>query len=237
MSKLELDLRRRSTATEWMDTEEVTPSDFAACLADLATVNTVTLARLPTVAFMRRIARRHPGRTIRVLDVGCGEGDMLRRLQRWSVRAGVSLELTGLDLNPLGNEAARAATPPAMNIEYRTADVFGAGLGDYDVILSSLFTHHLTDTQVAAFLHVMETHARLGWLINDLHRHPLAYHGFRALSAAAGWHRFVRHDGPVSVARSFVRADWERLLHRALLSRVATIRWHVPFRLCISRFK
>ena len=228
---------QRSGSSEWMDTKEVTPEDFAACLADLAMVNTVTLARLPTVAFMRRIVRRHPGRSIRVLDVGCGEGDMLRRLHRWAVRAGVALELTGLDMNEQGNAAARTATPSAMGIEYRTADIFAPGLGTYDVIISSLFTHHLTDEDIRRFLQVMETHAALGWFVNDLHRHPLAYHGFRALSAAAGWHRFVRHDGPISVARSFVRADWWRLLHWALLDRVATVRWHAPFRFCISRFK
>ncbi len=230
-------LRARSAQPEWMDTQVVAPEDFAACLADLASVNTVTAARLPTLGFMRRVARRHPGRTLRVLDVGCGEGDMLRRLHRWSLRAGHRLELEGIDLNPLGIEAARAATPADVPIRYRVADVFDEGLGQYDVILSSLFTHHLSDTEVAAFLHVMEAHAGLGWFVNDLHRHPLAYNGFRALSALAGWHRFVRHDGPISVARSFRTVDWRRHLHRALLGRVTELRWHAPFRLCVSRFK
>lgn len=231
------DTKVRSLQTEWMDTEVVSPADLAACLTDLAAVNTVTLARLPTLGFMRRVARRHPGRLIRVLDVGCGDGDMLRRLHRWSVRAGHRLELTGLDLNPIGIQAAQAATPPGMPIHYYAANIFDPGLGKFDVILSSLFTHHLTDAQIATFLRVMESHAGLGWFINDLHRHPVAYQGFRALSYAAGWHRFVQHDGPISVARSFRRAEWQRILHRALLSHVTEIRWHVPFRLCISRLK
>ena len=229
-------LRHCSTQSEWMDTETVTPEDFAACLADLAIVNTVTLARQPTLGFMRRIARRNPGKTLRVLDVGCGEGDMLRRLHRWGARAGHRLELVGLDMNAQGNQAARAATPSSMNVEYRTANIFDPDLGRFDVILSSLFTHHLTDDQVVDFLGVMEDHARLGWFVNDLHRNPVAYHGFRALSAAAGWHRFVRHDGPISVARSFRRDDWEALLVRAGLSGTAQIRWHLPFRFCIQRF-
>ncbi len=230
-------LAGRSTQSEWMDTEAVTPEDFAGCLADLATVNTVTLARLPTLGFMARIARRAPGQVIRVLDVGCGEGDMLRRLHRWSVRAGIVLDMTGLDMNEQGNAAARAATPATMPIQYRTADIFAPGLGDYDVIISSLFTHHLSDNQVVDFLQVMEAHTRLGWFVNDLHRNAIAYHGFRALSAAAGWHRFVRHDGPISVARSFRRAEWDQLLARAGLAGNAQIRWHVPFRYCVQRFK
>jgi 2-polyprenyl-3-methyl-5-hydroxy-6-metoxy-1,4-benzoquinol methylase len=230
-------MRQRSTETEWMDTEAVTPDDFAACLADLNTVNTVTLARLPTLGFIRRIARLAPGRLIRVLDVGCGEGDMLRRLHRWSVRTGHRLELVGLDMNSLGNQAAIAATPATAPIEYRTADVFAPGLGQFDVIISSLFTHHLPDDRVVDFLQVMEQHTSLGWFVNDLHRHPVAYHGFRTLSRLAGWHRFVQHDGPISVARSFRRDDWTTFLSRAGLADRAHIRWHAPFRYCVQRLK
>ena len=228
-------MRGRSAETEWMDTEIVTPADFAACLADLAAVNTMTLARLPTLGFMRRVARRHPGRTLRVLDVGCGEGDMLRRIHRWAGRAGCTVALTGVDLNPLGIAAARAATPPDVPIEYRCADAFDAALGSFDVIVSSLFTHHLTDAQIVAFLKLMEARAALGWFVNDLHRHPVAYHGFRALSALARWHRFVRHDGPISVARAFVRHDWRRLLYEAGLQ--GQVRWQAPFRFCVTRLK
>lgn len=228
-------MRVRSGETEWLDTEAFSPEEVAACLHDLAAVNTATLARAPTLAFMRRLVRRHPGRALRVLDVGCGEGDMLRRLHRWAARAGVAVELTGLDLSSDGNRAARAATPAGVPIDYITADIFGGGLDTYDVILSSLFTHHLSDEQVVAFVRVMERHAGLGWFVNDLHRHLMAYYGFQALGALAGWHPIVRHDGAISVARSFVRADWSRLLAAAGVE--AEIAWHVPFRYGVSRFK
>ena len=124
-----------------------------------------------------------------------------------------------------------------MGIEYRTADIFAAGLGNYDVILSSLFNHHITDNQAVDFLRVMEAHTGLGWFVNDLHRSAIAYHGFRALSAAAGWHRFVQHDGAISVTRSFRHADWTALLAQAGRADQAQIRWHVPFRYCVQRFK
>ena len=221
-----------------MDTEPVSAAEFAAVLADLAVVNTVTLARPPTVAFMRRVARRAPrGSWLRVLDVGYGEGDMLRRLSRWGARVGVSLDLAGVDLNPWSATAARAATPPGMAIDYRTGDLFDEPAGGQDVVISSLFTHHLTDAQVVGFLGWMERSAARGWFINDLQRHPLAYHGFRALSAAAGWHPMVRHDGAISVERSFQRRDWKALLRRAGLDGVAEVRWHLPFRLCVSRIR
>jgi len=228
---------QRSGQLEWMDTEDVSTADFAACLADLAAVNTMTLARQPTIAFMRRVARHMPGQALSVLDVGFGEGDMLRRVARWGARRGQRLELAGIDLDPSSTAAAIAATPPPMGIRYQTGDVFDLQQGEVDVVISSLFTHHLTDDQVVAFLKWMEARTRRGWFINDLHRHPLAYYGFRALSAAARWHPMVQHDGPISVTRAFRRRDWITLLRRAGLDGVAAVGWHMPFRFCVTRLK
>ena len=223
----------RSTAAEWMDAPDADPVDLGRCLDDLADVNGVTLARPPTVNFVRRAAR---GRTaLSVLDVGYGQGDMLRRLARWGRRRGVALQLEGVDLSPASAVAARAATPDWMDITYRTGDVFDEPPASVDVVISSLFTHHLAEADVVRFLRWMERTARVGWFVNDLHRHPIAYYGFSALSQVAGWHPMVRHDGPVSVARSFRRADWQRLLETAGVR--AQVRWHVPFRYCVSRLK
>ncbi len=235
--------RSRSPQLEWMDTEAISAEDFARCLADLAVVNSVTLARPPTIAFMRRVARgMAAGARLSVLDVGFGEGDMLRRIHRWGTRRGLQMDLSGVDLNPWSTSAAQAATPAAMDIRYTTGDLFELPPGEtpdqlIDVVISSLFTHHLTDAQVVEFLVWMEARARRGWFVNDLHRHPIAFHGFRLLSGAAGWHRFVQHDGPISVARSFRRRDWDALLRQAGLAGKAAVRWHMPFRLCISRIR
>lgn len=226
----------RSRQREWMDAPDVDPGELAACLRDLSTVNSVTLARPPTLAFLRRIARRAPD-GFSVLDVGSGEGDMLRRIARWGARRGLALALEGMDLNPASEAAARAATPAGSAIRYRTGDVFDEAAGSVDVVISSLVTHHLSDAEVVSFLQWMERTARLGWFVNDLHRHPLAYYGFQALSGAAGWHPMVRHDGAISVLRSFRRRDWQRLLTEAGLAGVARIAWHVPFRYCVSRVK
>lgn len=228
-----MDFGARSRASEWMDAPGIDQADLARCLDDLAAVNSVTLARPPTVSFMRRAARGRDA--LSVLDVGYGQGDMLRRLARWGRRRGIRLRLAGVDLSPASKVAAEAATPEWMGIEYRTGDVFDEPPGSVDVIVSSLFTHHLHDAEVVRFLRWMEETARVGWFVNDLHRHPVAYYGFKALAEVAGWHPMVRHDGPVSVARSFRRRDWARLLDEAGLA--ARVRWHVPFRFCVGRLK
>jgi len=230
----------RSTEPELMDGEHVTAAEFAACLANLARVNTVTLARPPTLRWLERAtAGLRPGDSFTLLDVGFGEGDMLRAVHHWATRRGLVPMLSGMDLNPRGAPAAAAATDAAMQIDYRTGDVFAAALvPPPDFIISSLVTHHMRDDEVVRFLRWMEATASRGWFVNDLHRHWLAFHGFRLLAWAARWHRFVRHDGPVSVARSFRRSDWVRLLAAAGIDRSrVTLRWLVPFRLCVGRIK
>jgi hypothetical protein len=96
----------------------------------------------------------------------------------------------------------------------------------------------MSNDQIVQFIRWMEATSRRGWFINDLHRHPVAFYGFQALSTVAGWHPFVRHDGPVSVARAFQRPDWERLLGEAGVPRdQITLDWRLPFRLCVGRIK
>jgi SAM-dependent methyltransferase len=229
------DLRHRSREPELMDGDAVSQAEFAACLHDLAIVNTVTLARPPTLAFITRALRARPDARLTVLDVGFGAGDMLQAL---AARAGPRLRLIGIDLNPRSEAIARTRTAPRWPIEYRTGDLFAWPEGDpIDIVISSLVTHHMDDAEIVRFLTWMEARARLGWFVNDLHRHWLPYHGFRLLAGAMRWHHFVRHDGLLSIARAFRRDEWEALLQAAGVGSVARVHWRFPFRYCIERAK
>ncbi len=231
------DFSTRSFEPEWMDDPAVDATTLTACLSDLATVNTWTLARRPTLDWLARATAHLPkSAAFSLLDVGFGDGDMLRAIHRWAVKRGLRPHLSGLDLNPWSEVAARAATPPEMAIDYRIGDVFEAEAGNPDFIISSIVTHHMRDAEVVAFLRLIEARSKGGWFVNDLHRHWIAYYGFTALSTLMRWHPFVRHDGPLSVARSFVRADWERLIAESGVTG-AEIRWRFPFRFCVGRIK
>lgn len=234
-----ISLRSRSAEAEWMDGEDVSAAEFAACMKDLATVNSVTLARPPTLAFVDRAVRTVPeGAVLTIVDVGFGAGDMLRAVARRLAARGWKARLIGYDINPRSEAAARALTPTAFDIEYRTGDALAMpGEEPVDLVISSLVTHHMTDAEVVRFLAWMESRARLGWFVNDLHRHWFSYYGFRLLSAVTRRHPIVRHDGPLSIARSFRRSDWQALLDQAGLSGKARIRWRFPFRYCVERMK
>jgi 2-polyprenyl-3-methyl-5-hydroxy-6-metoxy-1,4-benzoquinol methylase len=223
-----LSLALRSTADELMDADDLDPATYAAVVGDLARVNTVTLARRPTLAFLRRAVR--DGR-LRLLDVGFGDGDMLRSIARWAVRHDVTAELVGVDLNPRSAPAAAAHTPADMPIRYVTGDYADQG-GGWDAVVSSLVAHHMTPVQLLAFLRFMDADAR-SWFVNDLHRHPVAHAGFPLLATLARWHPIVRHDGRVSIARSFRPSEWRAILAEAGVGDARVFR-AFPFRLCVE---
>ena len=222
----------RADAEELMDAPDLDADTYAAVVGDLARVNAVTLAARPTLAFLRRVAR---GRDrLRVLDVGFGDGDMLRRVARWAERHGVAVDLVGVDLNPRSEPAARAHTPPGLPIRYLTGDYADLAGEPWDAIISSLVAHHMTRGELIAFLQCMEAHAGAGWLVNDLHRHRFAHAGFPLLARLARWHPIVRHDGTLSIARSYRPDEWPPLLAAAGVSEAQVFR-AFPFRLCVER--
>lgn len=227
----------RSREPEWMDGADLSEATMAAVLADLARANRWTLNARPTLGFLARATRGwERGRTLRLIDVGAGGGDMLRAVHRWATRRGLVPDLHGWDLDPRCAAAARAATDPALGIHYHVGDAADAPGPAPDVIVSALVTHHMDDAAIVPFLRWMESAARRGWLVNDLHRHALARDGFALLAWAMRWHPIVRHDGPLSVARAFRRADWDRLLAHAAIT-AARVRWRVPFRLTVERLR
>ena len=202
-----MNLSQRSTRSERMDTDCVDFDDYSRCLRDLSRVNIITMTHRTTLSWL---ARRATG-NFSVLDVACGRGDALRKIRRRFPDA----KLTGVDLNPWACRAAKEATDPSARIEFINDDAFAYGATQkFDFVVTSQFTHHLQDEQVVTFLRWLQLNAARGWFISDLHRHAFAYYGFPILARLAFWHRFVREDGQISIARAFRRAEWDTLLRQ-----------------------
>lgn len=225
----------RSRQDEQMDAPGLDPAIYAKVLHDLARVNRWTFTAHPVLAFMKRAAGDM--QRFRLMDVGFGDGDILRAIARWARRRGITAELIGVDLNEKSAAAAREATPADLAIDYRAGDYLDQ-TGPFDFVISSQVTHHMTDDQLMTFLRFMEAEARRGWLICDLHRHGFAYWGFPLLARLLFVHRIVREDGQLSIARSFRPAEWRTLLAEAGIPADAVrIVRRFPFRLCVERVR
>jgi 2-polyprenyl-3-methyl-5-hydroxy-6-metoxy-1,4-benzoquinol methylase len=227
-------LAARAIADELMDDPSLDVATYTRVLHDLARVNTITMARRPTLSFLHRALMGR--KSFRLLDVGFGDGDMLRAIARWAQARGVTAELVGVDLNPRSEAAAHDATPADMAIDYRTGDYADCVGEGWDCVISSLVAHHMTRAQLVAFLRFMEAEARAGWLINDLHRHGFAYTGWPLLAGMMRWHPIVRHDGRLSIARSYRPAEWPPLLAEAGIAGARVYR-AFPFRLCVEKLR
>lgn len=226
-------LKQRIRDDEQMDDPSLDPSVYDEVLKGLGRVNAWTFAARPTLDFLRRgtLGRDR----FSLLDVGSGEGGMLRVIAKWAKKRGLAAELTGVDLNPKSEGVARAMTPPAMPITYRTGDY--RDLGRFDFVVSSLVAHHMSDDQLLDFLRWMEANSDRGWFVNDLHRHRFAYMGFPLLTTLLRVHRIVREDGRLSIARSFRPEDWRAILSRAGVAEGVRVKRYFPFRLCVERLR
>lgn len=229
-----MSLRVRAQAEELMDADDLSTDTYAEVVADLAKVNVVTVAARSTLAFLDRIAAGAD--RLRILDVGFGDGDMLRRIARWAKRRNLAVDLVGVDLNPRSEAAARAHTPAGLPIAWITGDYADQAGAGWDAVISSLVAHHMTHDQLVAFLRFMEREAARGWLVNDLHRHAFAHASFPVLARLFGWHRIVRLDGTLSVARSYRPAELTPILAEAQITGARVYR-AFPFRLCVERLR
>ena len=232
------DFRHRSPLTELMD-EPCSRDELRACLRDLARTNRWTMAYRPTLHWLNTLSDTIDllGEPLRILDAGCGYGDALRRIERWANARGIAVELTGLDLNPDALSIAAEASPASSEIQWVCADIFAfTPRKPFHLVVSALFTHHLADDDIVAFLQWMERHATLGWFISDLTRAAIPYYFFLVFSRLARLHPFVQHDGPVSIARSFAPEDWETKCAAAGLGEHdVLVQSFKPARLCVAR--
>ena len=227
-----MNLSIRATTPELMDDLGLATEELRQNLDELETINTWLGGYRPVLAALSRLRPQWPaGRPLRLADLGSGGGDTLRHVAAWARRQRLPLALTGIDANAFMLDYAAAKSAPYPEISYHQADIFSAAFAAqrYDVLTASLFCHHFTDAELVALLRLWRQQAGVAVIINDLHRHPVAYYSIKYLTQLLGGSRLVQHDAPLSVARAFSRADWHRLLAEAGIEHYQ-LRWCWAFR-------
>jgi SAM-dependent methyltransferase len=234
-----LDFRRRSHEQEWLDRDDIDPAELRAVLRDLARFNTAFFGHSPILKWLGRVLGRETrGSRPTIVDVGCGYGDLLRAIRQWSNKRNLKPRLLGVDLNPETIRIAQEVTDQADQIDFAVMDVFDLPPGrKFDIVVTSLVAHHLSDERLRDFLVLLERVATEGWLIYDLQRHRVLYEVIGLASRLARLHPMVTKDGQISVMRSLTREEWmDRLAAAGIELSDVKIRWFL-FRFVIERRK
>lgn len=222
--------KQRSTEKELLDGTGIPFKDIQQNLRELNIINHWLGGHRITLEGAKAFSCYSiPGASLHILEIGCGGGDNLRVIGQWAQKNKISVQLTGVDIN---EQCIRVAQkdPLNRNTRFIAADYKKAYISPLPhVIFSSLFCHHFTDEEVVFMLQWMAKHAQLGFFINDLHRHPLAYYSIRAVTRFFSKSYLVKNDAPLSVLRGFSSTDWYRLFELAGLSEYS-LKWRWAFR-------
>jgi ubiquinone/menaquinone biosynthesis C-methylase UbiE len=222
-----MDFSRRSDRLELLDKPGIPSVDIERNMYELSVINRKLGGHGITWQGFRRLAKKD--NELHVCEIGCGGGDNLNAIERKAGNRFTGLSFTGIDINADCIRVAenRVWQKPVRFIisDYRKVDIPDRP----DIIFCSLFCHHFGEAELIQMFRWMRDNSRSGFFINDLHRHPLAYHSIRWLTSVFSRSRLVKHDGPLSVLRGFKKKELKDLLHQAGITNF-TIKWKWAFR-------
>ncbi len=227
------DFSKRSTEKELLDSSGIPFEDIKQNMRELEVINSRLGGHRVTIAGISQIFKRkgiRAGDTVSVCEIGCGGGDNLVALIDWAKKRGILIHAVGIDINPECIAYAKQKLAE-RNITFICSD-FKAGLKEYgkaDIIFSSLFCHHFSNEELVFMFKWMQDNSALGVVVNDLHRHWLAYYSIKILTSLFSGSYLVRNDAPVSVKRGFKKDELHLFLERSGISSFE-IRWRWAFR-------
>lgn len=208
-----IDTSKRSQQKEIMDDLEMQGEELEITLLDLDKVNRWLGGNKITVEGVEKLLKeKNPSEPVRILDVGCGNGSILKEVAQWGRKHGVQMELLGVDANKHAMEIARRNLSGFPEVAFEGMDVFSEGFKrlEADIILCTLTLHHFSDSKIERLMNTFSEMASIGVVVNDLQRSKAAYYLFQAFCAAFGIREINRKDGLTSILRSFKKRDLEK---------------------------
>lgn len=227
-----VDTTYRSNAPETMDDFHMGGEILKDALDKIASINQLLGGNKITLEGVRLLIKGQPkSAVIRITDIGCGNGDMLRALADYANDHLLNFVLTGIDANNFTVQHARNLSVDYPNISYSCKNIFDSlqVVQPWDIILCTLTLHHFKEEEIIKLMQSFQRSAKLGIIINDLERSALAYYLFSALCFVFRLNVMSREDGLVSILRGFKKAD---LLNytKKLTIKTYSIKWKWAFR-------
>lgn len=220
----------RSTRTELLDEKDIPKQDLYRNLFELNIINhflgghAVTLKGLKKFKLVKQ-------QEYTILDIGSGGGDTLKAIAIWGRKNGFTLKLIGVDLKSDCIDYAQAFCKDYQEISFIQSDYRDLDKLEFkaDIIVTSLFCHHLSNNELKHLFKWCNTNAKIGFLMNDLHRHPLAYYSIAFLTSLFSKSYLVKNDAKLSVLRGFKKNDLMDVLHELKVNSFS-LKWKWAFR-------
>jgi SAM-dependent methyltransferase len=226
---------KRSQKKELVDDLALDDTALTQNLQELEAVNQWLGGKTTLISALNKVCQQHSrllkAKTITIADLGCGGGDLLRAVHDWAKAKQLNVELIGIDANPFMVRYAIEKSRPFNNIRFETGNVLSDAFKTmrFDIVCLNTFCHHLSDSDLIRLLKQLETQTSTAIIVNDLHRHWIAYLSIMWISRLLNFSYLARHDGPLSVLRAFRKRELIDLIQRAGFD-CYRIRWRWAFR-------
>jgi len=205
-----IDTSSRTSKTEIMDDFDLQGKELKRTLKDLENINAWLGGNQITINGIEKLLEnRSYSRRIRIADIGCGNGAMLRKIAKWGRSKTYNFDLVGIDANEHAIDIAEELSKDFDNVNFEKLNIFSDSFKnmDFDIILCTLTLHHFKDEQIITLLKQLHHQSKLGVVINDLHRNSSAYFLFQAFCAVFVNNEIARKDGLISILRGFKKND------------------------------
>jgi len=226
-----IDLSERSNQPELMDDFREGLKSLRIVFDDINRVNSILGGSSITVNAVAKLMQAHPQESYTVVDMGCGDGNMLREVARYCAKRNIKVRLVGIDLNADALQLAEEASKNYPGIEYQHRDILELKTSDLncDIIINTLTMHHFVNRDLLYFLQKFNQLANIGVVINDLHRSRWAYYLFKAFSLIFIKTETAKIDGLISISKGFIKSDLIKY-SKSLPEIQHDIRWKWAFR-------
>ncbi|WP_165279929.1 methyltransferase domain-containing protein [Paenibacillus protaetiae] len=225
---------KREYAKEWLDEAELELPELERSLREVWHVNRYLGGNPALYAHMEKMVAKVDGGKVRVLDVATGLADIPVALLNWRGLRGRHVSISCVDIHPQMIALAAKRTSGYPEIEVSEADGTALPYDDnsFHIAICNLALHHLDEQQSVKLLSEMNRVASIGWIVTDLERRRLAYWSAKLLAGLVWRSPVTRHDGPLSVRRSYTASEARELLRQAGIAG-ASVHKHFPFRLAL----
>ncbi|MGE8292162.1 MAG: methyltransferase domain-containing protein [Sphingobacterium sp.] len=231
-NKMGINTKFRTEKNEIMDDFSLEGDKLRITLDEISKINRFLGGNKITLNGVRTLfLKADTTKTLTIVDIGCGNGEMLRMLSDYGYSNNIDLKIVGIDANPFTVNYAQVLSKDYPNISYLCGDVFDKNfeMAKFDIALCTLTLHHFDTDQIIELINILVKISNLGIVINDLQRSKIAYRLFQTICVVFKLNNMTKKDGLISILRGFKKNELEEFCKQLHLKNYM-VQWKWAFR-------